>query len=65
MTKETPTLEDITKSFYEKCECTKHSYDLTCNTACDYCGVGVSSINSGCSGEGTSMGECVPTTGRL
>lgn len=59
MTKETPTLEDITKSFYEKCECTKHSYDLTCNTACDYCNVGVSGINSGCSGEGTSMGECV------
>lgn len=59
MTKETPTLESITKSFYEKCECTKHSYDLTCNTACDYCNVGVSGINSGCSGEGTSMGECV------
>ena len=57
--KKTPSLEDITKSFYEKCECTKHSYDLTCNTACDYCGVGVSGINSGCSGEGTSMGECV------
>ena len=57
--KKTPSLEDITKSFYEKCECTRHSYDLSCNKPCDYCGVGVSGINSGCSGEGTSMGECV------